>query len=110
MADLIRADGRLLGVILDETYNIWCEGLTRNAYERFYTAQVATAWGRRHLSRFALVDGSDVLASAKTYTFDAILDAERIRVVGLGAVFTSPAHRRRGAARELIERLLEQAS
>lgn len=110
MADLALAEGPLLSAILDETYNIWCEGLTPVAYRRYYTAQLATAWGRRHLRRFALVDGTGVLASAKEYVFDAVLDGLPARVVGLGAVFTQPAHRGRGAARELIERLLGRAA
>jgi GNAT superfamily N-acetyltransferase len=110
MADLALAEGPLLSAILDETYNIWCEGLTPIAYRRYYTAQLATPWGRRHLRRFALVEGTDVLASAKEYVFDALLDRLPTRVVGLGAVFTRPAHRGRGMARELIERLLERAA
>ena len=59
---------------------------------------------RRISSRLALVDGDEVLASAKVYRFDAVLDGRPLRIAGLGAVFTSPASRRRGAARELIER------
>jgi predicted N-acetyltransferase YhbS len=80
------------------------------AYERYYTAQLATAWGGQRLRRFALVDGTQVLSSAKLYTFDATLDHTPIRVVGLGAVFTQPAQRRRGAAAELIERLMARAA
>ena len=107
MAELISADdGPLLDAILDTTYEIWHEGLTRAAYGRFYAAQQKTPWGRDHLRRVALVEGSDVLASAKIYTFDATLDGAPIRVAGVGAVFTPPARRGRGAARELIERVL----
>ena len=39
-----------------------------------------------------------------------MLDGQPIAVAGIGAVFTSPASRGRGAARELIERLLERAA
>ncbi len=109
MADLALAEGPILRDILTATHDIWSEGLTPSAYQRFYTAQLATPWGGRQLRRFALVEGSDVLSSAKLYTFAATLDAQPIRVVGLGAVFTQPAHRRRGAAAELIERLMARA-
>ena len=68
MTNLVAAEGPILDRILDDTYEIWHDGLTRHAYGRFYAAQVATAWGRTHLQRFALVDGDDVLASAKLYT------------------------------------------
>lgn len=110
MADLALAKGPILRDILNATHDIWSEGLTPSAYERYYAAQLATAWGSRHLQRFALVDGSDVLSSAKLYTFSATLDGHPIRVAGLGAVFTQPAHRRSGAAAELIERLVARAT
>jgi predicted N-acetyltransferase YhbS len=107
MAELVPADdGPVLEAILDATYQIWHDGLTRPAYGRLYLAQQKTAWGRDHLRRVALVDGGDVLASAKIYTFDATLDGAAIRVAGLGAVFTTPAHRGRGAAPDLIERIV----
>jgi GNAT superfamily N-acetyltransferase len=110
MAHLEMAEGATLRATLDQTYTIWCEGLTPKAYERYYTAQLATAWGRQHLRRFALVAGTEVLASAKEYTFDALLDGMPIRVVGLGAVFTSPARRGRGAARDVIEQIVARAA
>ena len=110
MTNLVEADGPILDRILDDTYDIWSDGLTRHAYGRFYAAQVATPWGRTHLRRFALVEGDEVLASAKLYRFDAVLDERPIQVAGIGAVFTSPACRGRGAARELLERLLERAA
>ena len=110
MADLAPAEGPILRTILNATHKIWSEGLTPPSYERYYTAQLATPWGRRALRRFALVDGADVLASAKLYTFDAVLADDPIRVAGLGAVFTQPEHRGRGAAGDLIERLVAKAA
>jgi predicted N-acetyltransferase YhbS len=110
MADLALAGGSVLEQILDATHEIWHEGLDRRAYGRYYAAQLGTPWGRAHLSRLALVDRGDVQASAKLYTFSATLDGRAVRVAGIGAVFTPPSHRRRGAARELLERLLEHVS
>jgi GNAT superfamily N-acetyltransferase len=109
MADLAVADGRILEQILAETHTIWSEGLLPKPYRQWYTAQLATPFGRQHLRRVALVDGTRVLASAKEYTFRAILDGNPVRIVGLGAVFTPPAHRGRGAARQLIQRVLAAA-
>jgi predicted N-acetyltransferase YhbS len=109
MADLVSADeGPILEAILDHTYESWHEGLTRAAYRRWYAAQQKTPFGRDRLRRVALVDAGAVLASAKVYTFDAILDGAPIRVAGLGAVFTPPASRGRGAARDLITRIIER--
>ena len=38
------------------------------------------------------------------------LDGRAIRIAGIGAVFTQPAHRGRGAARDLLSRLLDRAA
>src|SRR2546425_2621948 len=109
MADLAPAEGPHLEAILNATYDIWHDGLSRAAYARFYQAQLATPWGRRALARLALIERGEVLASGKLYLFDATLDGRPVRVAGLGAIFTQPAHRGRGAARELVERMLEHA-
>src|ERR1043165_3691549 len=64
---------------------------------------------RPHLARVALVDGDTVLASAKRYRFDATLDGKPLRVIGLGAIFTQPEHRRSGAERHLVEEIVAAA-
>ena len=110
MTKLVEAEGSILDRILDDTYGTWHDGLTRHAYGRFYAAQVATAWGRTHLRRLALMDGDDLLASAKLYRFEAMIDGAPVQAAGIGAVFTTPAARGRGAARELLDRLLERAA
>jgi GNAT superfamily N-acetyltransferase len=107
MAELVPADGGpILDRILDATYEIWHDGLSRPAYGRLYLAQQKTPWGKDRLRRVALVEGGTLLASAKVYTFNATLEGTPIRVAGLGAVFTQPEARGRGAARDLIERIL----
>lgn len=110
MSDLVAAAGEQLESILDATHTIWHDGLTRPAYSRLYATHVAAPWGRRGLTRWALVDRGEVLASAKIYLFDATLDRHPVRVAGFGAVFTQPASRGRGAARELMTRLLEKVA
>ena len=110
MSEIAAVSGVELEEILDATHAIWHDGLTRPAYSRLYAAHVASPWGRRGLTRWALVDGGEVLASAKIYMFDATLDGRPIRIAGFGAVFTQPAHRGRGAARELMTRLLAKVA
>jgi GNAT superfamily N-acetyltransferase len=107
---VVPADGPILDEILAATFDIWHEGLSRRAYERLYAGQLATAWGRSHLRRWALVSEGAVLASAKTYHLAGMLDGRSIRIVGLGAVFTQPAHRGRGNARVVVDRILEHAA
>jgi predicted N-acetyltransferase YhbS len=110
MLDLVPAEGRILEQILDASYEIWHEGLSRERYAQFFEAQKRTTWGRINLSRSALTDGDEVLASAKEYVFPAVFDSRTVRIVGIGAVFTQPAHRGRGHAQDLIERLIARAA
>ena len=110
MIDLVAAEGPHLDAILASTFEIWSEGLSRSAHTKYDAAQRATAWGRERLRRWALVDGEQLLASAKEYLFDATLDGREIRVCGIAAVLTEPLHRRRGHARVMIERLIDRAA
>jgi GNAT superfamily N-acetyltransferase len=107
---LVPAEGRILDEILAATFDIWHEGLSPRAYERYYSGQRATPWGRSHLRRWALLDHGTVLASAKIYELKAVLDGHSIRIAGLGAVFTQPGHRGRGYARIIVERVLERTA
>lgn len=101
--------GPLLEAILDDTFTIWNDGLAPAAYARFWNGQSKTAWGGAHLDRVALVDGSTILSSAKRYDLSARIEGRIRRVLGIGAVFTTPAQRGRGAGTELLQRILEQA-
>ena len=110
MADLAIVEGPYLQQVLDHSFPVWHDGLSRAAYGRYYAGQLATPWGRTHLLRFALVERGEVLASAKLYSLDASLDGRPLRIAGIGALFTAPAHRGRGHARALVERLLERSA
>jgi predicted N-acetyltransferase YhbS len=106
---LVIAQGALLEHILDVTYPVWHEGLTRQAYGQWNGAQMRTPWGREHLHRVALVDDSGrLLASAKRYRFPIRLDNNDGWMCGLGAVFTPVEQRGRGYAGALIKRLLDE--
>ena len=106
---VVPAIGAVLERVLDDTFPLWSDGLSRENYGKSWTAQLKTPWGATHLDRVALVDGPHVVSSAKRYDLSLRLDGRIRRVLGIGAVFTSEAHRGRGAARELIARLLETA-
>jgi predicted N-acetyltransferase YhbS len=99
--------GAAVEQILDATFDIWHDGLSRTAYSNYWAAQQATPWGRAHLTRYALESQGEVAASAKLYELDAMLDRRPIRIAGIGAVFTMPAHRGRGAGREVVERVVQ---
>ena len=106
---MITATGPILERILDATYPVWNEEISREAYGRWNHAQMATAWGRTNLRRVALLDGERVLSSAKDYRFQAHVGGRLLSVLGIGAVFTPPEVRGRGHARALIESLIESA-
>ena len=106
---LVPAEGALLDQILRESYPLWSEGLSPEAYARYNTAQTRTAWGAAHLERVALVEGTTLVASAKRYDLSARLDGRIRRVLGIGAVFTAVDRRGQGGASALMEQLLETA-
>jgi GNAT superfamily N-acetyltransferase len=106
---LVAAEGPLLARILDLTYPVWHEGLTRAAYELWNDAQMRTPWGRQHLQRLALLDDrGELLATAKRYRFAARLGGVDVTMCGVGALFTPPDRRGQGFAGALIEQLLER--
>lgn len=107
---VISADGPILERILDTAHAIDSGGLSRHAFARCDAAQVRTAWGRRHQRRRALVEGADVLASATQYDLSAILHQRPVRVCGIGEIWPQTTLATGGPARELVDRLLEQAA
>lgn len=102
--------GPLAEQVFDATFPMWGDGLSRHAYGRWNEAQMRTAWGRAHLHRVGLVDAGQVVASAKRYLFDVVLNGQPASMVGIGAVFTPAPFRGRGLAPALIERMLEDAA
>ena len=88
---------------------IWGDGLAFEQYVRYWDAQLRTPWGATHLDRVALVEDGCVTSSAKRYDLSARIDGRIRRVLGIGAVFTSPARRGRGGGRRLLEAMLEAA-
>lgn len=101
--------GAVLEQVLSDTHPLWGDGLSRDNYAKAWVAQLKTPWGQQHLDRVALVDGPHVMCSAKRYDLSVRFDGRIRRVLGIGAVFTPPAHRGRGCARELLTRLLDTA-
>jgi GNAT superfamily N-acetyltransferase len=106
---LIRASGALLESLLDDTFPLWGDGLTRKAYGHWNIAQERTDWGTRHLRRFALMDGARVLSSAKRYDLSLWLKGRRVSALGVGAVFTPESQRGHGHAPAIIKALEDQA-
>lgn len=100
------ADSPLLEQVLDDTYGLWGDGLSRKAYGLWNLAQMKTRWGKANLARVGLVDGDQVMVSAKRYLFDAVIAGQPTRVLGIGAVFTPESRRGQGLAPRLIEAMI----
>jgi len=107
MAVLSAASGPHLEQILRESHPLWGEGLALSQYAQYWDAQLRTPWGHHHLDRVALVEDGFVTSSAKRYDLSARLEGRIRRVLGIGAVFTSPSRRGQGGARRLVELMLE---
>lgn len=106
---LVVASGATLTAVLDETYPLWGEGLTRRAYGAYNHAQMETPWGRTHLRRLALVEDGRLLATAKRYDLTVRSYGRAIPTVGIGAVFTPPQLRGKGHATAIIDAMLLDA-
>jgi GNAT superfamily N-acetyltransferase len=107
---LVIAEGQLLEEIIEATFPLWNEGLTRSGYAQWNAAQMRTEWGSEHLHRFALLDDRGRwVASAKRYRHPVRLDGVDGTMCGFGAVFTRPEERGRGHAGVIIEQLIERA-
>ena len=106
----VPAEGLILEDILDATYPLWNEGLTRDAYGKWNAAQLKTAWGRGHLRRFALLDDRGRwVAAAKRYLWPMRLDGVDGVMCGVGAVFTRQEERGRGYGHAIVNQLVEHA-
>lgn len=107
---VVPAQGTVLQRIAASASLMSHPGLSREAVARFDAAQAKTAWGLRHLRRFVLVDGDEVLASAERHTLTGVLDQQAVRICGIGAVLSHTQDDACGHAGVLVERLLEGAT
>jgi predicted N-acetyltransferase YhbS len=107
---IVTAEGEMLERILDGTFEIWNEGLSRSAYGQWNRAQLQKPWARHRLQRFVALDEREtILATAKQYRFDVRVGGREGWMCGIGAVFTPPDQRRQGHASTLIEQLMSRA-
>ncbi|MGD9904619.1 MAG: GNAT family N-acetyltransferase [Vicinamibacterales bacterium] len=107
---LAAASGGVLDQILRETYPVWGEGLSFDAFQRYDAGLRRTAWGQSHRERVVLLDGTRPLASATRFDLGARIDGRIRRVLGLGALFTPRELRGRGAASALVAHLVDAAN
>jgi len=105
---VVRAEGPILERVLDATYSASHQGLSRRALGTADAALRKTAWAPDHQRLYALVEGSEVLASALRYELSATFARQRRRICAIGGVF-APADGSTDHARVLIEHLVDDA-
>lgn len=95
----------------DQTHALWGGGLDATGYLDLWLELCDTRWVQKHVT-YHVLEGSDggVLSSLKLYRPLLRWAGELSRIILMGGVFTPAALRRRGYARELIERVVEDAN
>jgi hypothetical protein len=109
-ARIVPAEGAVLQRIVATTPLV-NGGLSRAALARHEAAQAKTAWALGHQRRFALMQGDQVLASAKRYELTGRLDRELVTICGIAEVLVSQPDadgRRDGEA--LVADLVQEAA
>ncbi len=95
--------------VLPLTEPIWGDGRGLEVYREHVTQLAHTAYGRKSYRTIALSDGNDILASFKRYERDARAGSERLRAIGIGAVFTPEPFRGHGFASAMLGMALDDA-
>jgi hypothetical protein len=95
--------------VLPLTAELWAGERTHARYVE-QSAQIARCgYGRRHYRTVGLYDQEQLLASFKRYERTLRSGAERLRAVGIGAVFTPEVLRGRGYASAMLALELDRA-
>lgn len=95
--------------VLPLTQPLWGHGRTLDVYREQTTQLAQTAYGRKSYRTMALTGDGAMLASFKRYERDARVAQQRLRAVGIGAVFTPEEFRGRGFASAMLAMALDQA-
>ena len=110
MRTIVPAEGAILERILETTYPSRHEGLSRHAFANYDIALKTTPWASRHEQRFALLEGTNVLASAQRQDLTATLGGRDVRACGISGVFSESARDDGRPEEELVERLLDDVA
>lgn len=100
---------RYAQTVLPHTHELWGHSQTLDEYVERNKRLAQSPYGKKHYTLFALEDGGNVLASFKRYERDARIGSERLRAIGIGAVFTPEASRGNGNATAMLAMALDAA-
>jgi len=95
--------------VLPETFKLWGDQRPYEQYVADLRDLESTSYGRRHFGFLGVRDESGTVQSCfKRYGREAMWGGKRLRAVGIGAVFTLPAGRRRGLASLMLGAFLDR--
>lgn len=100
---------RYAQAVLPHTHELWGYTQTFEQYVERNKRVAQSPYGKKHYALFALEDGGSVLASFKRYERDARVGDERLRAIGIGAVFTPAEFRGNGNATAMLAMALDAA-
>jgi len=95
--------------VLPLTQPLWGHGRTLEIYQEQTTRLAHTPYGRSSYRTVALTGDGAIVASFKRYERDARVAQQRLRGVGIGAVFTPETFRGRGFASAMLAMALDEA-
>lgn len=108
---LREADEGLTARVYAASHAQWGAGLSATAYRDMWRELAELPWARSRFRLLVWTDGDRrVLSSVKVYRPRVRIDRSRGDACGIGAVFTPPAHRRRGYAKAMLRRVLADAA
>jgi predicted N-acetyltransferase YhbS len=95
--------------VLPRTAALWAGKRDFDTYAAHLREIAGSGYGRRSYRTAGLFDGATVVASFKRYRRVAHAGAQRLKAIGIGAVFTPQEYRGRGYATAMLAAELDRA-
>jgi predicted N-acetyltransferase YhbS len=95
--------------VLPQTARLWAGRRDFDTYVAQVLEVAASPYGRRSYRTVGLYDGRAIVASFKRYRRAMHLGTQRLRAIGIGAVFTPPEYRGRGYASAMLALELDRS-
>ena len=106
---LTRAEPADFIQIAKDMYDLWSAGLTKDFYRHFLWSTCYQPWAKRNHHRLVAKDKETVTVSCKVVHLPLACRGKHFKILGLGAIFTTPAYRGRGLATNLIQSMIKTA-
>jgi len=95
-------------LVLPQTAPLWGGGRPQDRYVAHVGEVARSGYGKRHYRTMGLFEGETLLASFKRYERTLRVGQQRLRTVGIGAVFTPESFRGRGYASAMLAMELDR--